>query len=78
LGHFGMLEGRRIDRVSPAARFVSCVSPIRGPRHVGDTNRPLAHDTHGTRKRPARHSDDLQAEHFPAAGGLHVARTAET
>ena len=38
LGHWGMLEGRRIDRVSPVARFVSFVSPIRRPRHSGDTN----------------------------------------
>jgi hypothetical protein len=28
-----------------------------------------SHNTHGTRKRRARHSDDLQAGHVPAAGG---------
>jgi hypothetical protein len=33
-----MLGGRRIDRVSPAAAFVSFVSPVQGWRHTGDTD----------------------------------------
>jgi hypothetical protein len=65
-----MLEGRGIDRMSLAARFVSCVLPIGGVRHVGDTNRPLRQHARHT-KWPSRLRDVMQPGHVPAAGNSH-------
>jgi hypothetical protein len=72
LGHSAMLKGRRIDRVSPAAAFVSFVSPSQGRRHIGDTNRPLCRgDLHrGIQAPPAPSSstDHCPDGHFHSRG----------